>query len=285
MSKPNILRSKDDYNIERKFVFDYASFGLKINLTSILILFEKARSVTDPPTRKRISLSGFQLLFSSYEDFALLLHSFRKRSTDNRYIHLTLGVEPKTKQGTTFVPKILKRYESARQTLDHLGFTSVTFKSLQEKYIVKSQEDFENFFKDLAQGVRKLGEYQKKYNDIKNRLKHGKAVFEGDETRKNQDDVVFLRWGEIVNTPIMHKGYFEASIKHLEIAVFLIAEIYFRALNLLWLFMLQYHPDHADDFRELLEQETRDCTADVQALGIKSKIFTEFYNLYKSGEV
>src|SRR5215208_6058471 len=122
MSQQIAGRAKDDELIEWQFVKDYAEFALQMNFLAIAAMLEKARSVSDPIKRKSICLSGLQLLYSSYEDFAILLHAFRNR-INGRHLHLTIGVEDQSRMGSTAVPRIFKHYESARQMLDNFGFT------------------------------------------------------------------------------------------------------------------------------------------------------------------
>src|SRR5438067_1234178 len=113
MSQETYVRAKDDDVIEWQFVIDYAEFALQMNFLAISALLEKARSINDPVRRKSVCLSGLQLLYSSYEDFAILLHAFRNRK-DGKHLHLTIRVEDQTKTGSTGVPRIFKHYESAR---------------------------------------------------------------------------------------------------------------------------------------------------------------------------
>ena len=72
-------RMKDDALIEGYFVSDYSEFAMRMNFCVVTTLLEKARTISNYKEQKSICLSGFQLLYSSYEDFALLLHAFRNK--------------------------------------------------------------------------------------------------------------------------------------------------------------------------------------------------------------
>jgi hypothetical protein len=125
MSQQSSTRAKDDDILELPFVQEYAKFALRMNFRAIVALLKEARATSDPTKRKSLCLSGLQLLNSSYEDFAILLHAFRDRAS-GKHLHLTLGVEDQDKKGSTAVPRIFKRYESTQQMLDDFGFSSLT---------------------------------------------------------------------------------------------------------------------------------------------------------------
>src|ERR1044072_3693921 len=116
------IRVQVDDSLEWEFVLDYASFGLRINFESVCVLYEKALSIEDSIVRKSICLNGMQLMFSSWEDFALLLQALKKRKDEGLPIYQYLWREGQ-RQGSTDVPSIFKNYESERQMLDELGFT------------------------------------------------------------------------------------------------------------------------------------------------------------------
>lgn len=259
---------KDDNMLERQFIFDYATFGSKINLNAIVTLLEKAGNTEDFSTKKGLCLSGMQLLFSSYEDFSLLLHSFQKKKNQNKHIHLSLGCEKKDEEGSTFVPRIFKKYESARQMLDEFGFVSISYEVLR-KYLNISEQELEAHFKDFANGIRKIGDYQRASNDIKNILKHGKFIFESDDKCEKQVQIVCLKWAEVEKTFELSRHVFEASIEQLKIATTQVAKIYLRQLELLWLFILQYHNDYADEFFKIMNKESHQCIKQVGNLSIK----------------
>ena len=170
-------KQKDDDLLERLFILDYAAFGLKMNFLSIVTLLEKARSIVVPAQRKSLCVSGMQVLYSSYEDSALLLFAILDKKL-GRHLHGTLGVERKDKRkGSTGFPAVLKNYQSARQVLDTLGLTSISPQSFNRFNLDLSEEQIECKFKEFANSISTLGEYQESSNLIKNILKHGKGVF------------------------------------------------------------------------------------------------------------
>ncbi len=78
-SQTTSIRDKDDDLLELQFIEDYSKFALQMNFLAIIALLEKARSISDPVKRKSICLSGLQLLYSSYEDLAILLQAFLRK--------------------------------------------------------------------------------------------------------------------------------------------------------------------------------------------------------------
>lgn len=272
MSQQTLDRANDDNLIEQWFVKDYGEFALQMNLLAITALLEKARSVSDTVKRKSICLSGLQLLYSSYEDHAIVLHAFRNRIT-GKHLHLTIGVEDQSRIGSTAMPRILKHYESVRQLFDNLGFTLVTHERLSQ-YRGITEEQLEERYRDIANSIKILGEYQEEFNDYKNKLKHGKPVLEGARNRNNPDDVLFLRWGEQDGKPVLESHWMNASLEQLEIATIQVAKIFISSLEFLWLFMLQYYPEHADKFlHETMSKCRRECVEQVCALGLESEGF------------
>lgn len=267
------MRNKDDDLLEWQFAEDYSKFAIQMNFLAIIALLEKARSISDPIKQKSICLSGLQLLYSSYEDLAILLHAFLEKK-NGKHIHLTIGIEDQGKLGSTLMPKIFKRFESARQMLDNFGFTSITKEKLSQ-YIDITEDILKEHFQEIADAVRGLGEYQRRLNDYKNKLKHGKPVIESIEGKKAPDYVVFLKWRDDDGKPVLEMHFLEASIRQLETATIQVAKIYIHSLGLLWLFMLQYYPDHSEKYlNEILVKYSQACIDQVRALGLKSQGLT-----------
>jgi len=267
------MRRRDDDLIERQFVEDYSKFALQMNFLAIIALLEKARSISDPIKRKSICLTGLQLLCSSYEDLAILLHALLEKK-DGRHLHLTLGVENQGKLGSTLMPRIFKRFESVQQMLDNFGFTSIT-KEMLSQYIDISEDILKEHFQEIADGVRGLSEYQSRLKDYKNKLKHGKPVIESIEGKKAPDYVVFLKWRDDDGKAVLEMHFLEASIRQLETATIQVAKIYIQSLGLLWLFMLQYYPNHSEKYlNEILVKYSQACIDQVKALGLKSQGLT-----------
>lgn len=272
-AQPAAERARDDEVIEWQFVKDYGEFALQMNFLACAALLEKARTIESPIKRKNVCLTGLQFLYSSYEDFAILLHAFRSR-IGGKHLHLSIGVEDQPRAGSTDMPRIFKHYESARQMLDNFGFTSVTHERLS-KYLNVTEQQIEEHYRDIANSIKGLGDYQGTVNGYKNKLKHGKPVVEGDVNRKNPDHVLFLRWAEENGNPVLELHWLTVTVQQLEMALIQIAKIYIRSLELLWLFMLHYYPDHADQFlQETMVACGRDAVEQVRALGLDSKGLT-----------
>jgi len=273
MSQATYVRSKDDDFLEWQFVLDYAEFASQMNFLAISALLEKARSLSDLAKRKSICLSGLQLLYSSYEDFAILLHAFRKR-IDGKHLHLTIGVEDQSNSGSTGMPRIFKQYESARQMLDNFGLTSITYERMVT-YLEITKEQFEDRYRDIARSVKGLSEFQQSVNLFKNKLKHGKPVLESLVDRKDMaDSVLFLRWNDNNGKWELEIYWVSVSIEQLESATKQVAKLYIISMELLWLFMLHYYPEHAEKFRETMVKHGEECVRQVSALGLKSEGLT-----------
>lgn len=268
------ITKKDDDLIEWQFVTDYSDFALRMNFFVIVSLLEKARSVSDPIERKSICLSGLQLLYSSYEDFAILLHAFRNRMK-GKHLHLTIGIEDQPRSGSSAMPRIFKRYQSTRQMLDSFGFTSITHEKLSA-YLNITGAQLEDHYQDIADSIKGMGDYQGTFNEYKNKLKHGKPVIESVQNRGDPDSVVFLRWTEKDAKPILEFHWIESSLEQLEVATIQVAKIYIRSLEFLWLFMLHYYLDHADKYLyETMAKCTKETVDRVRGLGLKSQGLTE----------
>ena len=145
------IRMKDDALIEGQFVSDYSEFAMRMNFYAVTALLEKARAISDHMEQKSICLSGLQLRYSSYEDFALLLHAF-KNKINGKHLHLTIGVEDQTRKGSTSFPRIFKHFQSAREMLDNFGFTSITHESLSPYKI--TEEQIEERFRNVAESIK-----------------------------------------------------------------------------------------------------------------------------------
>lgn len=217
------IRLKDDTLIEGQFISDYSEFAMKMNFYAVTTLLEKARSISDHIEQKSICLSGLQLRYSSYEDFALLLHAFRNK-IKGKNLHLTIGVEDQPGRGSTSLPRIFKHFSSARKMLDNFGFTSITHERLSASNI--TEEQIEKHFRDVAESIKGMGNEQDAINDYKNKLKHGKPVVESITGREHPNHVVFLRWAETSGKPVLEFHWLPASLKQLEDATIQISNIY-----------------------------------------------------------
>lgn len=124
MSQQASARTKDDDVLEFPFIQDYAKFALRMNFRAIVPLLKEARLVSDPSESKSICLSGLQLLYSSYEDSAILLHAFRNR-IKGKHLHLTIGVEDQSRTGSTAMPQMLHNF----------GFISLAYEKLSQCFV------------------------------------------------------------------------------------------------------------------------------------------------------
>lgn len=266
------IRMKDDALIEGQFVSDYSEFALRMNFYAIVAILEKARTISDHIEKKSICLSGLQLRYSSYEDFALLLHAFRNK-IDGKHLHLTIGVEDQPRKGSTSLPRIFKHFSSAKEMLENFGFSSITHERLSTYGITGDQ--IEEHFRDVARSIKGLGSEQDAFNDYKNKLKHGKPVVESITGRGGPDHVAFLRWAEKCGKPVLEFHWLPSSLKQLEVATVQISKIYMISLEFLWLFMMQYYPDLAENY---LNKTVLKCIDDtvgrVRSLGLNSKGLT-----------
>jgi hypothetical protein len=120
----------NDDQIEIGFIMNYAAFGLLINFRSLAAILNAARATSNPLEKRSLSLSAWQALLSSYEDFAMLLLAILNKKNGQHLRH-SLGFGRQTREGSTPVPRILKRYVSARDFLDTLGFVSLDVETLR----------------------------------------------------------------------------------------------------------------------------------------------------------
>ena len=266
------IRMKDDALIEGQFVPDYSEFAMRMNFYAVTALLEKARTISDSIEQKSICLSGLQLRYSSYEDFALLLHAFRKK-INGKNLHLTIGVEDQHRKGSTSLPRIFKHFTSAREMLDNFGFSSITHERLSPYEITEDQ--IEERFRDVAESIKGMGGEQDAFNDYKNKLKHGKPVVESITGKGDPNHVAFIRWTEKGGEPVLEFHWLPASLEQLEVATIQISKIYIVSLELLWLFMMQYYPDLAENY---LNNTVLKCMGDtverIRSLGLNSKGLT-----------
>jgi len=269
---PEHIRMKDDALIEGQFVSDYSEFAMRMNFYAVTALLEKARTISDHIEQKSICLSGLQLRYSSYEDFALLLHAFRNKINGKNF-HLTIGFEDQPRKGSTSLPRIFKHFKSAREMLDNFGFTSITHERLSPYEITEDQ--IEERFRDVAETIKGMGSEQDAFNDYKNKLKHGKPVVESITGKGDPNHVAFIRWTEKSGKPVLEFHWLPASLEQLEVATIQISKIYIVSLELLWLFMMQYYPDLAENY---LTNTVLKCMGDtverVRSLGLNSKGLT-----------
>lgn len=266
-----VRQQDEDDLIEWRFILDYAAFGLLINFRSLIVLLRTARTLPNDIDRKSICLSAWQALLSSFEDFAMLLQAILSKQ-NGQHLHRGLGFARQQRQGGTDVPRILKRYRSAREYLDTLGFNSLDLPALRRFGLdIPDQRTFDAYYQDIADGVRAIGDYQTQYNDLKNRLKHGKAVFSN-----GAQEITFLTWDDTGAQAGWNRTHIETTLRQIEVAVKQTAKIYLRSLDFLLSFMMQYHPAHVAEFQTVMRKRGRWCVRKVKALKLKSEGLTNF---------
>ena len=145
------------------------------------------------------------------------------------------------------VPQLLKRFQSAQQRLNDLGFTSGNIESARKDWFDISNDELHAILKDSAESIKTLGKQQKEQNEIKNRLKHGKAILGTDLTETPQESIVYLTWKTERGSPVLYINRMETTVEQLEIATILAAKLYIRSVDLLLLFIIQYHPNQVTD--------------------------------------
>jgi len=269
-------RAKDDAKIESQFLTDYLVFGLQINWNCIRVLLEKARVATDGSIlQKSLCVSGLQVMYSSWEDFALLLHAIRAKKESDKALHCTLGADNDSREGSTFMPKIYKRFRSSREVLDDLGFSRITLDLLREFGIEMSQGELDSTLQEFAASIKGLGDYQTHYNDIKNRLKHGKGVI-GDyrEDPKKADYITALDWHNNNGAWELTLSHHSASLQQLEIAAIHVGKLLVRSLDLLMFYAIQNHPEELKTLPKTIKAEGLRCAAEARDLGLKSQGLT-----------
>jgi hypothetical protein len=259
----------DDEKLERDYIIDYTSLGMLVNFRSLAVLLRAARESKDELERKSISVSAWQNLLSSYEDFAMLLWAVLRRK-DGQHLHHGLGFEKSADQGSTNVPSLLKRYDSPRQFLDTLGFGSLSLEALQGfGFDIPDEQTFSNYYNDFAIGVREIGKLQSEYNEFKNRLKHGKAIIS-----EGQNEITFVTWNDKIQPAGWDRTHIETTIKKIEVAVKQCAKIYIKSLDFLSSFMMHYHPEQAKAFNRLTVERFKWCVQKVKELGLESEGIT-----------
>lgn len=273
---PQPDRAQDDARIEWQFISDYVVFGLQINWNCIRVLLEQARKAPEGSLfRKSLCVSGLQLMYSSWEDYAQLLHAIKAKKDDNKALHCSLGADKDSREGSAFVPKIYKRFRSAREVLDDLGFTKITLDLLREKGIAMTEAELDSSLQAFAESIKVLGEYQTRYNEIKNRLKHGKGVL-GDYANDGPkaDYISSLGWSN-------NNGEWELTLRHdlanlqqLEMAAIHVAKLFIRSVDLLMFYGIQNHPEELKDLPKVIRDEGIRCATEARDLGLKSQGLT-----------
>jgi hypothetical protein len=230
MSAAHARPQNDDDLIEHRFIIDYAAFGLLINFRSLDVLLKTARKLpANSIDRKSISLSAYQALLSSFEDFAILLQAILRKHRNGQHLHRGLGFARQQRQGSTDIPRDLKQYRSAHEYLDTLGFNSLDLATVRRFGLdIPDQQTFEAYYQDFAAGVAHIGDLQRQYNELKNRLKHGKAVLSN-----GAHEITFLTWDDAGGQAGWNRTHIETSLRLIKVAVAQTAKIYLRSMDFL----------------------------------------------------
>jgi hypothetical protein len=146
-------------------------------------------------------------------------------------------------------------------------------------------------FGDFAASVKQLGEYVDDYNSLKNRLKHGKAVFGLDFGLEQRGDIAHLQVAEekaasdakasAAGAPkklSLKVGFVrtEATGEQVRVAVVTIAKLAKVSLDLLAIFVVHYYSEtDAEKVAYLVKEQFDEIVAAVKPEGLSSKGLTE----------
>jgi hypothetical protein len=254
--------------MELAFIEDFIQFAARISLSASLAqLSNRSRAGAE---RKRLAAGILQQLFTSLEDFAVLLTSMIKRKSG---AHLHLAMSFAESQGTTQYPAILKKPVMAKDLFVALGFTNVTVEKLRRIGYEVTEEDLDASFRDFALSVKQLGEYVDAFNQPKNRLKHGKAIFGIAFDLDATDDIGHLEYDKQRQSLGLAKT--SASDDQVALAVVFIGKLAKMSLDLLALFVAHYHSEEqAEQIAYLVKDQFDEIVMSVKAAGISSKGLT-----------
>jgi hypothetical protein len=257
--------------MEREFLYDFAHFGISINVDALLALRSAACVAEDFRLRKRLCVAGLQLFYSSLEDFAVLLQAILARKRNGRFLHMSLGGEGQ-RLGTTTFPAILKRTMPARLLFDELGFVNVTVDRLQELDYDLTEATLDACFSDFADSIKYLATSATDVNELKNRLKHGKAVWGfsfGLDGTENVTHIEFSAEGPST----WH--YTTASLEQLEVAAITTAKLSIHSVDLISMYAAQYYGIHAYDFVHAARDAGEVIVEKARGCGLRSVGLTE----------
>jgi hypothetical protein len=277
-------KMRDD-EMELAFIADFVQFGARLSTsTAVVLLHSKAESEVE---RKRLATAILLQLYLALEDFALLLNAMIAR---RKGLYLHLSMSQTTKQGTTHFPAILKRTVTAQEVFETLGFDKVNVDLLRKVGYEITGADLDASFGDFAASVKQLGEYVDDYNSLKNRLKHGKAVFGLDFALEKSAEVAHLEVSEEKSTTdatntggapknLSLKVGFKrtaATDEQARVAVVTIAKLAKVSLDLLAILVAHYYPEaDAEKIAYLVKDQFDEIVAAVKAEGLSSKGLTE----------
>lgn len=275
------MKMRED-EMELAFITDFVQFGARLSTSTALALL-RAKAETEVE-RKRLAAAILLQLYLALEDFAILLNAMITRRK-GLYLHLSMSLT--TKQGTTHFPAILKKPVTAQEVFETLGFDRVNVDLLRRLGYEITVNDLDASFGDFAASVKQLGEYVDDYNSLKNRLKHGKAVFGLDFGLEKSADVAHLEVSEEKASPnvagapnnlSLEVGFVRtaATDEQVRVRVVTIAKLAKVALDLLAIFVAHYYPEaEAEKVAHLVKEQFDEIVAAVKREGLSSKGLTE----------
>ena len=279
------MKMRDD-EMELAFISDFVQFGARVSTSAALALLR--RKPTTELERKRLAAAILLQLYLALEDFAMLLTAMITRRK-GLYLHLSMAQT--TKQGTTHFPAILKKPVTAQEVFQTLGFDNINVDLLRTIGYEITVTDLDASFADFAASVKQLGEYVDDYNSLKNRLKHGKAIFGSDFGLKQSGDIAHLQVaaetaaseanGSAAGAPqnLSLKVVFvrtAATDEQVRVAVVTIAKLAKVSLELLAIFVAHYYSQaDAEKVAYLVKDQFDEIVDAVKNEGLSSKGLTE----------
>jgi hypothetical protein len=251
--------------LEHDFIEDYAGFAAQINPRTITTLVREATAAKDPTGVKLLATAGLQLVYTSIEDFAVLLQAIIQRKNDS-YLHHAMS-ETK-QQGATSYPKILKKGNNAA-VLDELGL-SIDVATLQKLGYDITDETFDQAFSDFGASIKALATDAQNVNTLKNRLKHGKAIFGSAYGLQGTYDIGHLQTETVDGHDSLGMITTQASLEQLRQAAIKIYKISIRSIDLLCFVTIHYHPATAQAQIIKLRDAGKNITAMATSAGISA---------------
>jgi len=260
--------SRTDEELEYAFLNDYAQFAARISTDAIITLVDEAACEDDHPRQKRLCTAAFQILCIAFEDFAILLRAILARKAGT-FLHVSISGGGQT-QGTTKLPRRLKQHATASGLLIELGLASITIERLNQIGYDATADELDDAFSDFGPSLQNLAGYMEDHNELKNRLKHGKAILGIEFDLAITDDIAHLTFN---GGATMQKT--DVSLEQLRVAVILVAKMLKISLDLLAFAVIHYHPEHGEEYAYMVRDIMKEVSANVKALGITSRGLTD----------
>ena len=273
MNDERFLTATED-ELEQDFLDDYARFATSINPNAIITLLNTAAHANDHDQQKPLAIAGIQLFYASLEDFAALLQALLHRRT-GAHLHNTLTDQQQ--RGTTNYPSLLKQNLTAQELMDTLGFTNTTVNQLQALGYDLTEETFNDPFADFADSIKNLATYAENYNTLKNRLKHGKAIFGHAFGLTTTDDIGHIETRTIDGHDSRGLVKSDLSLDQLRVAAILTCKITIVTLDLLALGAVHYHPAFAPTYTHTTRDAAKRIAQLARNAGLSSKGLTNLF--------